>query len=236
MDTEQLMQKYFNNTINQKEQLVFDDLLLNDENFKKEFQEFNDMHSVIKKETKNLLKQELKNLDKINKTSYFYKIMIAASFAMLLSVGSYFMFTDNSLSNDELFASNFSPCKNVMHPVVRGKENLSQIEKSFVYYENGNYSKFIEIIATSNYKSLDYNFYIANAYLANNNPKEAKLILEDYLDSKAIKFPAKAHWYLGLVYLKLNDLSKAKKQFIMVKKTGSFKPRDVDKILKQLEF
>lgn len=235
MEKETLIQKYFNATLTLKEQALFTNLLNNDVDFKKEFEEFKNLKLAIRDEERIALKTEFKKIDAVKKVSLFSKFMVAASLAFLLSVGSYFMFKDNTVTNKELFANNFKVSINVMHPVVRGKENISKIEKAFVYYENGDFTQFIKTMEASNYKNKDYNFYIANAYIANKNYKEAKLVLEDYLQYKNAKFITKSHWYLGLVYLKLEDLNSAKKEFEKVTENGDFNSKKATILLKKLD-
>lgn len=230
-----LIQKYINNRLTKEEQVLFDDLYKNDADFIAEVKLHKDLKAAIRNEERISLKKEFKKKD-VNKVPFNWaRLLVAASFAMLLSVGSYFMFKDSGLTNQELFATNFEPYRNVMHPVVRGEENLTQIEEAFVFYENGDFSKFIKIIESANYKDTDYNFYLANAYLANENVEKAKLILEDYLHNNDAKFFTKAHWYLGLIYLKLADTQKAKNAFNVVKKRGDFNVKKVNTLLKNLK-
>jgi len=234
MDKGLLIQKYIKNKLTKEEQRLFDNLLKNDTDFKQEFELHKDLKAVIRNEERISLKKEFQKMDTVKKVSLFSKIIIAASFALLLSVGSYFMFKDNSLNNQELFAINFEPYRNVMHPVVRGEEDLTKIEEAFVYYENGEFTKFIERIESSNYKNKEYNFYIANAYLAKGNSKEALLILEDYLDNKNAKFTTKAYWYLGLVFLKLDQTENAKIAFEKVKNRGDYNLKKTIDLLNNL--
>lgn len=234
MNTDLLIQKYYKKELTSEEKVVFDDLLKNDTDFKKEVQFYQDLNLAIKAEERISLKKELQVLDAVKKVSLFSRIMIVASLVLLLSVGSYFIFKDKTMSNQELFTTNFEPYRNVMHPVIRGEDSLTEVEKAFVFYENGNFSKFIEIIKKANVKSIDYDFYLANAYLVENNPKEAILILENYVKNKEVKFSTKAHWYLGLSYLKLEQIKNAKSEFELVKNSGDFRKEKTIKLLKQL--
>ncbi len=235
MDKELLIQKHINKKLTTVEQSLFDELIKIDADFKKELEFHKDLKVVIRQEERIAIKKEFQKTDASKVTFTWSRLLIAATFALLLSVGSYFILTTNAISNEDLFALNFEPYRNVMHPVVRGEEDLSRIEKAFVYYENGNFTKFITLMETSNYKNTDYNFYIANAYLANNKTKEAKLILEDYIKNKDAKFLTKAHWYLGLIYLKLNEKNNAKNEFKFVQEKGDFKEQEVKVLLNRLE-
>jgi tetratricopeptide (TPR) repeat protein len=168
------------------------------------------------------------------KPSWVSKFLIAASITLIFSVGIFYVFNKNTLNNQEVFAANFEPYPNVMHPVVRGDENSSEIEKAFVFYENENYAAFIEALESSHFKNNDYNFYLANAYLATKNTDKAILLLENYLENPNPKYKTDAHWYLGIAYFKIEDI-KAKVYLQKVINAEDFHLEEAIKLLAYLD-
>ncbi len=234
MDKDQLIQKYLKKQLLPEEKEVFDTLLKNDTSFREEVDFQVNLSSVIRLEERETLKEELQSLDNSQKRISFSKWMVAAGFSILILAGGYFYFEKNALSHQELFAQNFTPATNVLHPVVRGEDSLTQIEKSFVYYENGDFDQFIKSLTSTPYTNPDYDFFLANAYLAQGKSTQAITILKKYLTQEKGTFKAKAHWFLGLAYLKEKQISQAKEQFEVLKNYPDFNYKQVIKVLNKI--
>ena len=234
MDKDILIQKYLKGKLSEKEQEIFTDFLQNDSDFKNKVAFEKDVYKAIKLNKRDALKSEIQNWDnEINTVSYKKWLLVAS--VLLLGILSYFILPSKTVSSEELYTSNFEPYRNVLYPVVRDQKDLSKTEKAFMYYENGYYDDFLKTIKQTKSTNSDFNFYIANALMATNRVSEAKPILEKYIQNGNKRFLTNAQWYLGLIYLKENNSTKAKILFEKVASKKAFKTNEAKNMLKELD-
>jgi tetratricopeptide (TPR) repeat protein len=235
---EDLIEKYIQNRLSPEEALMVDELLQNDVNFEKELTLQANLKKAIKKDDddqfRNLI-SEIESKAKIEnpqtKRSYV-KWLAAASIVVLLGLG-YFFTMDQTVSNNELFASYFEPYRNVIQPLERGSERQDEKTLAFLAYEKGDYEKAIQLF-TDLYnvtKESYYLFYKANALLKLEKANEAVPILLEHLKTKDT-LTEKTTWYLALAYLKLNDKSNARITLKKVIADGTYKTLEAQKLLK----
>ncbi|MEO9571050.1 MAG: hypothetical protein ABJH82_09810 [Polaribacter sp.] len=180
--------------------------------------------------------QSVESTIKPKKTNW----LIAASIAAIIGLTSYFTLSNNSKSNQELFAENFTPYRNIIVPIVRDKTTYTPKFEAFANYENGSYKKAITLFNKLTAKdSLDtntLNFYKANAYLQIEKPKEAIKNLLKISDNDK-KWQEERLWYLALASLKINAPKDAKKYLTYLKDNNikEFKIAQIEKLLKQLQ-
>lgn len=170
---------------------------------------------------------------KPKKTKWF----IAASIIAIISFGAYIIFNNKPLSNQELYAENFTHYENVVVPIVRNNKKLNQKAQAFAYYEIGEFQNaivlFNELISKKNIDVTTIHFYKANAFLMIHEYKNAKKILQKLVDSKNQEWQNESLWYLALTHLQLNETDKAKLclQKLERKKIRINKVRDLLKLL-----
>ena len=238
MNKQRLIQKYLKNNLSPDERLMFDTLMEHDMDFKADVDLAKNIKKVIRADQRVALKKELQTIDAAigqSKKKYpFLKLALAASVTILLLALAYLYTRPEVVSNEELFAQNFAPTTNVLHPLIRGEDSLTQMQEIFVLYENASYEKFIQSFDNIDITNPDYRFYLANAYLAIGNVNKAITILQTYLKNKNAKYKTKAHWYLALAYLKNDDSAKAKKELELIKNNPDFKSEKIKKILEIL--
>lgn len=230
MKKETWIEKYFQDTLSETEKVELQLLLKEDEGFKKEFEFQKNIKLAFRNENRTVLKKEFQQIDSKKKPSWASKFLVAASIALLFSIGTYY-YSTNSLNPQNLFATNFEPYPNVIHPVVRGDDSTTAIENAFVLYENKNYTSFIEVLENAKFKNKDYNFYLANAYLAKENTEKSILLLEKYVNSSKSTYFNDAYWYLGLSYLQNKDTENAKMYLQKVVESSSFQSEKAKKLL-----
>jgi hypothetical protein len=235
MKRSSLIKKHLLGKLSNEEKVVFDELLKTDPNFKKELKFHSNLKDVIRLEERKSIKKQLQNLEFSDKRRNLFKWTIAASIGLLIAFGGFNLYKKKSFSNQELFAQNFNPAANTLHPIVRGEDSLSKIEKAFVYYENGDFQQFLLIINSTSYSNPDYDFFIANAYLAIGNASEAIPILKKYLSSTNINFKDNAHWYLGLAYLNEKQPVLAKAQFELLNNKSDYNYTKAKEILQKIK-
>jgi len=216
MKNHDLIDRYFENSLSPREQVLFNDLLQNNSEFKTEFQFQKDLKKIISLKQQEDLKSTLKEIEsRSRKRSILMHIpkkwMVAASFVVLTSLGIWGVQSTFFPSNKAIYDDYFKPSRNTVQPIVRG-ENLNTIEyRAFVAYEAQNYHKAINLFNSVESPNEAYiNFYIGVSYLALDKPEEAIALLKpvselNSLDEKDNGFNKKAQWYLALAYVKIND-------------------------------
>lgn len=222
-----LIDKYFNNSLSPKEQLLFNQLLQSDEEFKSEFLFQKDLKIIITKNQREDLKTTLRIFEsEVQKKSNFFKLpkkwLIAASLFLLIGVGFWYAKSNFFPSDKKLFAVNFQPYRNIIQPIERGKESQTIQYMAFLAYENENYYKAINLFNSIENQNNSYiSFYKAMCYLAIDKPTEAIDLLlpiatTKYHDDSFKNFHQFSNWYLGLAYLKNNEKKKAISQFSII--------------------
>ncbi len=224
MNNFDLIDKYFENSLNPQERVAFNELLKTDQAFQDEFTFQKNLKVAIKASNQDLIKEKLQHCE--NKIQNKRKVLplykkwwfvstIAASIVLLLWISFY-----NSPSPETIYVDHFKPYRNVVMPVVRGENNEMSIKQSaFVAYENGNYNKALHLFNDApGLKKETSSFYQAMCYMALDKPTKAILLLKPIADSSIANDEVKnlnqlANWYLGLAYLNNNDQKNAKLQF-----------------------
>lgn len=241
-----LIEKYFSNSLNPKEQLRFNELLQSDEKFKKDFTFQKDLQKVIARNQHNDLKKTLQDFEKDKPIVKLFNIskkwLVAASILIIVGIGFVLLKSNFYPSPEKIFAENYEPYRNIVLPVERG-ENLNTIEHSaFVAYENGNYHKAINLFNSVPKTNTTYiKFYKSMCYMSLNKTNEAITLLKTITDSdneasSEKNFNEIANWYLALAYLKIGETEMARNQFSILAndKENVFKKEDSRKILQYL--
>ena len=225
----ELIDKYFNNSLNTKEQLLFNELIQNDEGFKAEFLFQLDLKKAIAKNKQDHLKKTLSGFEsKIDSRMSFFNIpikwMVAASLILIVGLGSFIIKNSFFPSTEKLFVENYSPYRNIIRPIVRGEESNSIEYSAFLAYENGDFHKAINLFNSLDNQNTSFiPFYKAMCYLSLDKMNEAIHLLEPlstdpltYSENPDEKLNFKSEWYLGLAYLKNGENDKAISKFLIV--------------------
>jgi len=243
-----LIDRYFDSSLTPKEQLLFNDLLQNDLDFKNEFVFRKDLKKVIAVNQQEVLKSTLGQFEeKIQQSSKFMilpkKWFVAASIVLVASLGAYSIKSIYYPSDQAVFETFYQPYRNTIQPTVRGESPNTIEYRAFVAYEAHNYHKAINLFnSVKNPDEAYINFYKGLSYLELDKSKEAiELLLPiakaNGLEGKSANFNDKARWYLALAYLKNNDKEKSKSELflIMQKPKGTFKKEEAQELLAYLK-
>lgn len=162
---------------------------------------------------------------------------IAASVVMLIGFGCYFVLSNQSLTNDELYANYISPYENVVEPIVRDRVKLTKKVEVFSLYEQAEYKKALEKFNLfTPQDSIDVatlNFYKANTYLQLNAFEKAKNLFSKTQKNK--EWRQESLWYLALISIKLNDTDTALNYLQKLKDKNIFKNEEVKELINLLK-
>jgi hypothetical protein len=244
MDKELLLYQYFSSQLTKDEQLLFDELLENDLEFKAQFEFENDLRRVIRKTEKEGLKQKLVVFEKeiegngltSDSKTRFAKWSIAASVALLIGLGWIAYSTFAGPDYDHLYAANFEAYPNTVYTITRSDADQSLQRDAFLAYEASNYEK--SAAAFLNLKiegeTAYINFYLAQSYLHLGKDQEAISALKNVIMINK-EFVAEAHWYLALAYLKSKDEVNAMEALKSLIENFDYKKQKAQALLKELD-
>ena len=236
MNTSDYIDKYFENILSEAEQGIFNDLLQNDAEFKKEFEFQNQLRDTLVLNDREELKNEIKNWDTDSKKRPFKPWLVAASIIILLGTSWQFFVNSSSPSSDQLYTSYFEPYRNIVQPIVRG-ENKDDIQsKAFEAYETENHESainyFNEILEETPDQTIS--FYKANSLLKLNRANEAIKILETNIKNSD-SLQDRNLWYLALAYLKDNNINASKKTLKSLLSQSDFKSKEAKALIKSFD-
>jgi len=242
MDKEELINGYFEGSLSEGQLIEFESLLKTDAEFKSAFELEKELQLALKKNERKELKElfsslnetEEKNEDKVISMRPW---LAAASIALLVGIGSWLLFFNSpDLNTNQLYVANFTPYENVVHPIERGNQLEDLLSRAFTAYEDEKYTDALKLFKELNVKQNDayIEFYEAIVLMQLNRHKEAIPLLENYIENNG-ELKDRAHWYLALAYLKLDDVSNSKTELGKLIKLGSFKNDAAKNLLADLE-
>ncbi|GAB1858219.1 hypothetical protein MHTCC0001_30560 [Flavobacteriaceae bacterium MHTCC 0001] len=238
MTKDKLIDKFFAQTLNDEEQILFDELIVNDKSFLEELNFLKNLKRVAEVEDDNTAKAMVAEFEAEYQSKpsrfNFKPLLVAASIALLIGI-TYFS-TPSQIDTEALFNENFEPYRNVVHPIVRSNDQQDLETQAFNYYEKGEYQKALQLFEQlyNKTKTPHYLFYKANALLKLNRPKDAIVELNAHLKTKDT-LTEKTHWYLAMAYLKLDDKASAKKNLEQVVLQNTYNVKKAKHLLNTLK-
>lgn len=235
MNKEDLISKYFDNTLSNEHQLEFDDLLEKDKSFAQEVAFQKNLKKAITLNERANLKQKLqsfeaeKNQNKTIKWQY-----IAASVAIFIGGFWFFNLSPNS---QELYNQYYQTYPNTIAPTVRGENNNNLKTLAFSEYDSGNYNKSYELfIHMYNSNKQDYAlFYGSLSLIELNRHQEALTLLNRFDATKSNDLTPFVKWFKALSYLKLEQNSKAISLLTELSTSQNPQQKEAEELLEKLE-
>lgn len=160
---------------------------------------------------------------------YNWKLYYSLAASIVIAFAAVLYFRHHTPSYDSLFTEYFKPYPNAV-PLLRGEESGGTLESAMAEYESANYGEALTIlktIATRESKNDTAYFYAGISSLCLNDPQAAVSFLQSVPDRGG--FAEQKAWYLGLAYLKQNDVDTAKYYFDRLSsKEGRFSQRSIE--------
>ncbi len=211
---------YLNGSLSESDRLQFEAKLNSDPSLQEKIEEVRTILSNI--ETA-VLKEKLDSfhtdipvqlddtseLSKNSKKSWYYVAGIAASIALLTAL--YFGVSGNT-TPEKLFEEYFKPDPGL--PTTMGTTTDFSFYEAMVDYKKGAYASAIEkweALLPSKIKGDTLPYFLGVAHLANDNEEKAISYLHPLSQQGTTSFIKETDYYLGLAYLKANDIDNAKK-------------------------
>jgi hypothetical protein len=234
----ELIAKYFENTLSDTDKVLFEKQILEDDTFKSEFEFQKELQKSIQVSERQKIKSSLQQFEKPKVIMFNLKRLYPYVAILVLFFSLWIIFKNDSNTQD-LYTEYFSMYPNVVEPISRSSNEKSLKQEAFENYELGNYNKALfdfEVLKTSNESDRDIiNIYKANIYLYSKNPEKAIIILKENLE-ESNEWMDKNLWYLSLAYLKLGNSKKAKETLLLLsKETNNFKKQETLSLLNSLK-
>ncbi len=220
-----LIEKYLMNDMSVGEIKNFEKQLSEDPDLRKEFLLRKRINEAISEDDIIELRESLTKItSNKNRNSLIYYIerrrkllAIAATIIILISLSVSFLFPFRQ-SSDQLLKSYYNtyPALANVRSLESNEESEELLKTSFELYEEYNYKKasetFIKVLIIDE-DNVVAQFYLALCELENNNFTDSEEYLSDLIQKKDHLFWEQAHWYLAMLYLKLENKEKAKSIF-----------------------
>lgn len=243
MDKEQLLANYFSHRLTEDEEIVFNDLLEQDAEFKEQFLFEKNLKRIIKNKENQHLKSTLKRFEsdirqKSKSTSRKnYEIFaMAASVVVLIGMGWFGYNNFFSTNYNSLYEDNFQQYPNTVYTITRSGDRESTEREAFAAYESGNFQEALthfENVSTQDKKPY-IDFYMAQSHLQLKEFDVAQKYFRDIIKGGGDFLP-ESHWYLALTYLKQGDKKNAILQLQELTSLYKYNKEKANVLLQELE-
>lgn len=258
MDREELIEKYIQGRVTEKELEIIRELIQTDADFREELAFESGLRHAIKQEERLDLKSLLEELEKTQKQQAHsgrspkdydqkkeketkkilqWSVLGKAAAVLLVGLGAWW-FLGQSPDHDSLYRAYYQPYPNIVAPTVRGPEDTEdQAAKAFRLYDNKEYNAaalLFEQLALQG--GTDYApFYQAQSLMADGREQEAIAVLENPNWIIPENLQAQTEWYLALAHLKAGNKEKSRLLLEQIEASDGAKRTDARSILDQMK-
>lgn len=243
MKSTDLIDGYLQKSLSNEELIAFEEALVNDPNFGREFQELKEIQLGVKTSTRRDIKSFLneieEDIEQSESTQNFYNmkrvIAVAASIALIATISFFALNQTTQPSLQEIYTINFSHYENLNGQVRGENESWSLESQASRAYDMGNYSlaaaTYAELVKTD--KSANNYFYMGLSNLESGNFKEAINNLNSTINNFDA-FDKQAKWYLSLAHLANDSEEDAVATLISLTIENSTYKEKAESILKEM--
>lgn len=209
MKNTDLIDGYLQNDLSNEDLSSFEEALVNDLDFGREFQELKEIQLGVKasarKDIKSFLNEMEEDIQHRESTLNNYKmkrmISVAASVVLIATISFFALNQNTQPSLQDIYSENFSHYENLNGQVRGATESSSLQSQATRAYDMGNYSlaaaSYAELVKTD--KSANNYFYMGLSNLEAKNYSEAVSNLNATINNFDA-FDKQAKWYLSLAH------------------------------------
>ncbi|OIQ21276.1 hypothetical protein [Lacinutrix sp. MedPE-SW] len=241
MTNDDLLYRYFSNSLSKTETEQFKKLLETDAEFKAQFEFENNLKRVIKHKENSELKAKLRDFEteivtRDNKQkSKSFNWRIAASIIILLGVSWFGYQSFFGVNYEDLYNANYQEYPNTEYAITRSDTIDSPERRAFVAYEAQDFENAITLFENLPVavKKPYHIFYKAQAYLKIGDIEKSKAIFKSII-TEGKPFKAESYWYLAMIALKEEDKNEALKYLKILKADYNYNKVKTEALLKRL--
>lgn len=164
-----------------------------------------------------------------------FRYAAAACIIGIFSMASWrIFFIKEDIDEDAIYTSYFKPLTDP-YGTIRGDSNIADDTRAIQAYEKENYFEAVrhyEKLVDSDPQNVKNNLFLGISFMATNQPKKAIDIFNKIITS--IEFHDDIQWYLGLAYIKVKDIQKAKDTFGNLALQESYYQKEAEEVLDKL--
>jgi tetratricopeptide (TPR) repeat protein len=239
-----IIENYLTGKLSAEAQKEVEDRLLTDREFAQRVEIFKTLPHLVSEESHDFrnelegIYQEYRKENSAARTISRRTFLMAASLALLISViGILIWLLPASLTPQEMYATHFTvPADNIT--VRNDQETSSTLQSAMEAYNEQDYASAVtqfENILRNNAYNVPVLFYSGISYLVLGENDKAVQNLQKVSQTEDAAYALTARWYLGLAYLKQDNIEQAREIFSSLKESGSSYANKADTILQQLE-
>ncbi|MFO8235669.1 MAG: hypothetical protein R6U04_09730 [Bacteroidales bacterium] len=245
--TDNLIFRYLDNEMNEKERRRFEQRLEKEPALRKEVEFQLGVRNALIEEDIVELRDKLQGITSGRSSPSQHKdkrkiyLSVAAIIIALISVGSWFYFMVVSQEPAELYQKYYTPYENVysVRSAEEEREDNALLEKAFTAYDEESWQeadRYFKLFLENNSNHAAANFYGGIVKLERGNHMEAMELLQRVVDENNNLFTEQSYWYLALTSLRIGDTEEAKSHLTRIVDNEMFHSTDAREILKSLRY
>lgn len=233
---DKLIEKYFEQTINDEEKHLLNKMLAEDADFRLEFEFYSELKNAITISEREKIKKEVQALALPRNTPAFYlKRFLPYAAGLLLVISAWIYLSTRSEDNEKLYLAYYEVYPNT--EVSNTRNDFSQsstIKDAFIAYDTEDYEEADRLFGLAQVESnTEYiRFYRAVSLMELGSHKEALELFSD--DNWSESYRGKVLWFQALCYLKLGKNKEAKKALEVLSNDYPFKTEEAKELLSKL--
>lgn len=201
---EELINKYFEKSLTERELVEFNQRLEVDAEFKAYFEFQKSVQSAIRSKERAEIKNLVASFEKPKHKNGWWKYAAAA---VVVIVGGLVVFQQYIFkpSPSELYLSYYQTYPNIVAPNVRGENQENLKTKAFLAYDSGDFQTAAQLFGELKTQTSEYYavFYEGISYLEINKPeKTIALFKNKNFTNRDDQLEVYRKWYLALAFLK----------------------------------
>lgn len=229
------------------EATAFEETLENDPELKEEVDLYREVEAAIADTEMLDLRAQLDEIHeeltpqleklKRNSSKRILRYAVAASLAVIISLGTYSLFFRN-VNNNRIVTEFYKPYDVTLINRSANTSITPLMREALYKYENQEYKEAISLfrdILELNPEMTASHLYSGISYLEIEEYTHAKQSLTAVLEHNDNLYMEQADWYLGIVYLLNDERDKANLQFQKIREKDGFYKEEAAKILRKLK-
>jgi tetratricopeptide (TPR) repeat protein len=248
MNYSRYVDRYLEGVMNNAERIWFEKELDGNSELQKEIHLQQKLNTVIADQESIALQRQMNNIHKkiygniipdLNFSRSFKNILsLATGIAAVVAISAVIIIKSMSVNTtDKIYTEYFKPADMSMSFRSSGEVFNNDLRSAMTLYDNQKYVDAIQLfekILKEDGSRIGLNLYSGISHMEINQYSEANERFKRIIDQKANTFVESAQWYLGLCYLRTNEIDKAKEIFAGISKTGIYYKKDARSILKRM--
>jgi tetratricopeptide (TPR) repeat protein len=198
----------------------------------------NDYSAVLLRNKLGLIEKQRAEAIKVNPPKRNSPLRYAAIIALLILMGSLYLFTSNrNLAGNDILDRFYTPYEGISASRSQETVNLGDFKTALDYYNIHDYNTaavYFQKVLTSNPGDMESTMLFGVSNFEEKNYPVATQSFTKVVDNNDNLFIEDAQWYLALCYIQTNDQTRAAEQLATIKNSESIYRKDARKVLKRI--